>query len=149
MAKVLKITKSDKTVHVVPMTNKAFYEAYNRRQKGDKKWKLEEIDEEDAKNLKFIDDTHVTPVEATKKLEEKDAEIAALKAKLAKLSGNEAPVDNDAYVNESAPFKKATEVIELIAASTSEEQVNTLISGDTRKTVIDAADKKIAALKAQ
>lgn len=145
MAKVLKITKSDKTVHVVPLTNKAFYEAYNRRQKGDKKWKLEEIDEEDAKNMKFIDETHVTPVEATKKLEEKDAEIAALKAQLEALAGAGA----DTGANGAAPQKKANEVIELIAAATSEEQVNTLIAGDTRKTVIDAADKKIAALKAQ
>lgn len=90
MATVLKITKSDKTVHTVPVTNKAFYLGYNNRLPADQKWKIEEIDEKEAKNLPFVDDRHVTPADAVTKAQElqtvvadKDAEIERLKAQLA------------------------------------------------------------------
>ena len=100
MAKVLKITKHDKTVHVMPLTNKSFYEAYNRRQKSDKKWKIEVIDEAEAKDLPFVDETHITPLEAVKKageqaktIQEQAAEIEELKKQLAaKETAAEAPV---------------------------------------------------------
>jgi Na+-translocating ferredoxin:NAD+ oxidoreductase RNF subunit RnfB len=143
MSKVLKITKADKTTHIVPVTNKAFYQAQNNRLPADKKMKIEEISEDEARKVPFIDNDHITGSEAVvknlelqKSLEDKDAEIAALKAKLAGVS---AP---------TPPKATATEVIELINAATSVDQVEALVAADDRKTVKDAADKKIAALKA-
>lgn len=144
--KLLKITKSDKTVHVVPIVNKAFYQAYNKRQKPGKKWKIEEINEEDAKNIPFIDESFVTPMEAAQKLEDatkaisdKDARIAELEALLAQKNGGE----------EKAPDLKAAEKVELIKAATSVDQVKEIAGTDTRKSVIDAAAKRIAELEAQ
>lgn len=89
MSKVLKITKPDKTVHVVPTSNHAFYLANNNRLPEGAKWKIEEIEEEQAKDLPFIDESFVTPLEAQAKVadlqkesEEKDKEIEELRAKL-------------------------------------------------------------------
>lgn len=66
MAKVLKITKPDKTIHVVPVTHKAFYQHQNKVILGpSEQWTLEEIDEEAAKDLPLIDESFVTPLEAT------------------------------------------------------------------------------------
>lgn len=144
MAKVLKITKPDKTTHVVPLTNKSFYQAHNNRLPADQKWKLEEIDEEAAGKLSFIDESYVTPVEAVikvgeleKQMSDKDAEIEALKKKLAEL------LQPTGYVKVTAD-----EVIALINAAATVEQVQALAANDERKTVNDAAAKKIAALKA-
>jgi hypothetical protein len=144
MSKVLKITKPDKTIHVVPTTHKAFYTAQNNRLPADQKWKIEEIDEKDAKDLPFKDENYVTPGEAVgkvkdlqKTVEDKDAEIEALKAQLAAAQGGS-----------NQPARTAAEVIELINAATSVEQVETLAKGDERVTVKNAADKKIEALKA-
>lgn len=90
--KVLKITKSDKTVHTTPLHNKAFYQGYNNRLPADQRWKLEEIDESEAEKLPFIDNSYVTGSEAVVKNKElenqlsvKDAELEALKAQLAAL----------------------------------------------------------------
>lgn len=89
MANVLKITKADKTVHVVPTANKAFFQSFNNRLPHGAKWKIEEIDEKEAKGLPFIDEDYVTGAEATVKvdelkgqLSEKDQQIEALKAQL-------------------------------------------------------------------
>lgn len=139
MSKVLKITKPDKTVHVVPITNKAFYLAYNNRLPAERKWKLEEIDEDQAKNLKFIDESFVTPLEAVKKVEdqakaivEKEGKIAELEAELSAKKAGKLPADL---------------VISLIATA-SKEQVEQLVNGDDRKTVKEAAATRIAEIEA-
>jgi hypothetical protein len=50
MSKVLKITKPDKTVHVVPINEQGVLPVSQQPpQPAEKKWKLEEIDEADAK----------------------------------------------------------------------------------------------------
>jgi hypothetical protein len=155
MAKVLKITKADKTVHVVPMVNKAFYQAYNNRQPVSKKWKVEEIDEEDAKNLPFIDESHTSPLEAVQKvsklqasLADKDAEIEALKAQLASKSGASPDADDSTGTAET-PTQTATDKIALINAATTVEQVQALLEGEQRSTVLKAGAKKVSTLTAE
>lgn len=146
MAKVLKITKQDKTTHVSPLSNKAFLEAFNKRQPGEKRWKIEEIDEAEAEKLPFMDESYVTAGEAQKKLEvlakeseDKDKEIARLKSLL----------EGNAGSGTSSEKKTAEEVIALINAATKKEDIEKLIEGDTRKTVNDAAKKKIESLSAE
>ncbi len=92
MAKVLVIRKSDKTVHQVPLGNKASLMAYSNRLPRDKQWKFEELEEAEAKKLPFIDESYVTAAEAQGKVKEmettlaqKDAQLADLQAKLAAL----------------------------------------------------------------
>lgn len=134
---VLKITKPDKTVHVVPINNKTFYLAHNNRLPAEKKWKIEEINEEDAKGLKFIDESFVTPLEAVKKVEdqaktilEKDGKIAELEAELSAKKAGKLPADL---------------VITLLATAT-KEQIEVLTKDDERKTVKEAAAKRLAEL---
>jgi hypothetical protein len=140
MSKVLKITKPDKTVHVVPKSNHAFYLAQNNRLPADKKWKIEEIDEEEAKGLKFIDESFVTPLEAVKKVEdqakalvERDSKIAELEAELSAKKVGKLPADL---------------LISLIATA-SKEQIEQLTKDDERKTVKEAAEKRLTELSAQ
>lgn len=136
---VLKITKPDKTVHVVPINNKAFYLAHNNRLPAEKKWKLETIDEEDAKGLSFIDESFVTPLEAVKKVEdqaktllEKEGKIAELEAELSAKKAGKLPADL---------------VISLVATATA-EQIEQLTKDDDRKTVKEAVTKRLAELAA-
>ncbi len=161
---VLKITKPDKTTHVVPVANKAFYLSYNNRLPGDQKWKIEEVDEESVKDLQFIDETHVTPAEAVVKTKElqtqlnaKDAEIEQLKKLLAEKAGSNAPVVNEPSAppastppaaTGTAPKPKVEDVIALIQAATSVDQVKALIKDDERVKVNQAAERKIKELSA-
>lgn len=145
MSKVLKITKPDKTIHVSPMFNKARITAHNNRLPADKKMKIEVIDEEEAKKLPFIDKDYVTGSEAQVKVgqlqstvAEKDAEIERLKALLA---------GQGAGTGTAAPKQSAVEVIALIEAANSVDQVNALANGDERATVKKAAEKRIAELE--
>jgi uncharacterized small protein (DUF1192 family) len=147
MSKVLKITKPDKTIHVSPIGNKARLHALNRILPADQKWKFEEITEDEAKKLPWRDENYVTGAEAQLKVSEmektmadKDAEIEALKAQLAaKAGGNEGQI--------TPPKATAEEVIALVNAATSIEQVESLVKDDTRVTVMKAGEKKIAAIK--
>jgi hypothetical protein len=140
MSKVLKITKTDKTVHVVPTDNLAFYQAYNNRLPQEQRWKLEEIEEKDAKDLPFIDESFVTPLEAQAKvgdlqkdLDAKEKEIEDLKAKL-----EEKPA--------TQPKFPAEMLVNLISVATTLEQVEALSKDDKRATVIAAAEKRKAEL---
>jgi len=83
MAKVLIIRKTDKSIHQVPVVNKAALIAYSNR--SNLGWKFEEMDEEEAAELPFIDLEYVTPSEAQSKLPETLKENEDLKAKLAEL----------------------------------------------------------------
>ncbi len=92
MANVLVVRKKDRTIHVVPMANRANLMAYNNRQPVADRYKLEVMDEEEAKKLPFIDrdyvsasDAQVLLKDAKSELSEKDAQIAELEARLAAL----------------------------------------------------------------
>ncbi len=81
MAKVLKVTKADKTVHVVPISNKTFYQHMNNRILSvGQQMKLEEIDEKEAKDLPYFDENYVTGAEAQDKVSELKQRIAELEA---------------------------------------------------------------------
>jgi hypothetical protein len=137
MAKVLKITKPDKTIHVVPVSNLAFYQAQNKRLKAGMKWKLDQIDEKDAKDLPFKDEDYITGNEAAAKLTEAQKEIAALKEQLA-------------AKNSAQPQQKysAVEAIALIEVAKTVEQVEAISKDDDRATVRKAAEKRIEELEA-
>lgn len=137
MAKVLKLTKSDGTIHVVPMANKAFYEAYNRRQKADKKWKLEEIDASEATKLPFKDPNHIKPADASKALADKDTEIERLKALLAaaeeKASQQPGTEDEDEDLDPIPGFNEGDEEPELIPKPAAQLQVPQLTRAEKQK----------------
>ncbi|MEX6689221.1 hypothetical protein QTN47_17055 [Danxiaibacter flavus] len=142
MADVLKITKQDKTVHVLPVSNKAFWLGYNKRMPTDRKVKIEVIDEEEAKGLPFYDKSHVSASDALAKLDilekegkQKDELIEKLQAQLA-------------ASNKTAPTASATDMIEKIKAATNADEIRLLMEGEERKTVTDAANKRIAELTA-
>lgn len=141
MSKVLIIRKPDATIHQVPMANKAFLKAFNNRLPGGQKWSFEEMSEEEAAKLPFIDPEYVTAGEAVTKLKslegtlsEKDKMIAELEARLATLS---------------APAETAVQKIDRIDAATSQDEVTSILGDDGRKTVQDAAAKKIASFQVQ
>lgn len=144
MAKVLVIRKTDKTIHKVPLSNAASLKSYSNRLPIGQRWTFEEMEEEEANKLPFIDKSYITPGEAqslVKDLDakniEKDARIAELEKKLAELN---------AGAKKDAP-KTAADIIAAINEATTADDVNALISEDeTRTTVIAARDKKLAEL---
>lgn len=83
MGKVLVIRKTDKTVHIVPMSNKPALLAYIKRQKNG--WKVEEMDEKDSEKLSFIDENYVTPAEAVVKVDKLQSELDATTKELEEL----------------------------------------------------------------
>ena len=140
---VLVITKPDKTRHIAPLENEAILKSMNNRLAEGSKWKIEKMDEADAEKLDWIDESIVTGAEAVtqnedlkKEVESKDAEIEELRKQLAALQASKpAPAPEPA---------KAADVIEKINAAQNAEEVDALIAGETRKTVLDAAEKKKA-----
>lgn len=146
MGKVLVVRKADKTVHRVPLANKPALMAMNNTAPAGQKWSFEEMDEEEAKKLPFIDENYVTGAEAVKKLEEvskesdaKDEIIRQLKEELAGKSGT-------ISVPKQGQDDLET-VISKINAAKSEDEVKTILGTDDRKEVKDAAKKKIASFK--
>ena len=137
MSKVLVIRKKDATVRVVPLENKARLLAYNNRLPAADKWTFEEMEEAQASKLEFIDKNYVTPNQALNQNKELAASLSEKEAKIAELEAMLAA--------KTAPT--ATEVIEKINLSETENDVNTLITDETRKTVLDAAAKKIASFQ--
>lgn len=92
MAKVLVVRKPDRTVHVVPISNKALLMGLNHRLPVTHKMKFEEMEEKEALKLPFFDENFVSPAQAQEKvkemqgeLNEKDSTIAELQAKLTAL----------------------------------------------------------------
>ena len=136
MAKVLVIRKTDKTIHKVALDNEARLRAFSNRLPEGQRWKFEGMEEEEADKLPFIDESYVTAAEAQDKAKvleitvtEKDAKIAELEALLAA---------------KNAPLETAETLIVKINAALTEEEVKVIAGADVRKTVIDAAAKKIA-----
>lgn len=103
MAKILVIRKQDKTIHKAKLSQKAFLQSYNNRLPQAQKFAIEEMEEDEAKELPFIDSSYVTAGEATKKLATvnkqlaaKDDEIAQLKALLEQAQAGKVSTDGDA-----------------------------------------------------
>jgi hypothetical protein len=120
MAKVLIIRKTDKSIHQVPVVNKAALIAYSNRSKLG--WKFEEMDEEEAAELPFIDLEYVTPSEAQSKLPETLKENEDLKAKLAELESKLAA--QSVPVVTIPPLKENEEVNEKASEPAKDEKPN-------------------------
>jgi hypothetical protein len=147
--KVLIVTDFTGNLHIVPIGNKAYYQARNQVNKNLQYKFKEGLTEEEALNFvkenNGIDPTFTTPATASDVIANKDKQLAdkvseneQLKKQLEEL---QAKLDNSNKLT-------AADVIIKITEAKSEEEVNTLIVGETRKTVLDAAAKKIAELKA-
>jgi hypothetical protein len=155
MAKALKVTKEDGTIHIVPISNKASLTHQNNLRPANRKWTLEEIDEKDAQNLPWKDKEFV-PASAKAVVDAKNAEIAELLRKLAEAEakakngsndgGENAPEDEQPKPNLSTSVN-ATEAIAVIGTLATVEEVNAYINGDSRATVVKAANAKIAELE--
>jgi hypothetical protein len=88
----LKVTKSDKTVHVVPMNNRTFYEMYNNKVLPEgKKMKLETVWLTDKEYFEHaaVDEKHLTGAEAQKIVKDQTSRIEELEAELAKYRAQE------------------------------------------------------------
>lgn len=83
MGKILVIRKPDRTIHKVALENKPALMSFSSRLSAGQKWKFEEMEEEEAAKLPFIDNNYVSPAEAQDKLSEAQREVALLKKQLA------------------------------------------------------------------
>ncbi len=147
MAKVLVIRKTDKTIHVVPMLNKAFVHSFNNRQSAEKKWKIEEMEEEEAANLPFVDETYITASEAQDKVKQLESSNSDKDKRIAELEAMLAANDNSGKANQGSIT--AADLIAKIATIESIDELNAIIGGgETRVTVLTAINKRIAELEA-
>lgn len=152
MGKVLVVRKPDRTVHVVPLNNKALLMGMNHRLPATHKMKFEEMEEKDALKLPFIDENYVSPLKAQEKvkemegeLNEKDSRIAELEARLAALQSQQTKTPD-----EPAKTLTAVELIEAIGkAATVEEAKSFLTEKEKRVTVLEAVAKRVAELEAK
>lgn len=151
--KVLVVRKTDRTVHVVPLGNKSILMGMNHRLPATHKMKLEIMNEDEALKLPFIDENYVSPAHAQDKLkvvegelQEKDSQIADLQAKIDALMA----AQNVTKTNEATKPLTAAELIDAIGkAETVEAAKAYLVEGETRVTVINAIQKRIAELEAK
>lgn len=119
MGKVLVVRKTDRTVHVVPLGNKAILMGMNHRLPATHKMKLEVMEEADALKLPFIDPNYVSPAQAQDKLkavegelQEKDSQIAELEAKIAALMATQSKPKDEAKPSEKTVEKTETKTTE-------------------------------------
>jgi hypothetical protein len=159
MAKILKVTKDDQTVHFVDLSNKkALQHQSNLRGKG-REWKFEEVDESEAAKFKGYKDNNHVPgnhnAVSADVVAEKDAEIARLKKLLEATQSKPANTALNENANTTASGTaqsgslsvNATDAIVHIAALQTVDEVNAYLTAeDNRKTVKDAAEKRIAEL---
>ena len=149
MSKVLVIKKPDRTIHAVPLSNKPRLMAHNRNLPDNLKWTFEEMVEEEAAKLPFIDESFVTAAEAILKV--KDLE-GTLKDRQANLDAKNAELDEaNAKLAELqkqlADTSSAKDKIALIKAAKSKEEVTNILGDDTRTTVVSAANDMIASFE--
>ncbi len=147
MSKILVIRKPDRTIHKVPLQNKATLMAFSNKLPDGQKWTFEEMDEKEAEKLPFIDPAFVSAANAQSKLKElegqsaeKDAKIKELEAQLAAMKGG----NNGAGDKTADKPEKAEAKIERINAAATAEEVAEILGDDARKSVMDAAAKKTA-----
>lgn len=151
MGKVLVVSKTDRTRHVVPLDNKAILMGMNHRLPATHKMKLEVMEEEEALKLPFIDPNYISPAHAQDKLkevegelQEKDSQIAELEAKLAALLAQQSATKTDPAKPLTAP-----EAIEAIGKTETVEAAKAFLENESRVTVVAAATKRIAELEAK
>lgn len=164
--KILVVRKPDRTIHKVPITNKAVLMNYNNRRPLEKQWTFEEMTAEEAEKLPFIDESYVTAADAQEKLKQtealltdKDHKIAQLEKMLAENPQADALLsDKDQKIadlekqlsNKPAPASDATaaELIEKVGKTKTPEDAKAFLIGETRITVINAVIKKLGELEA-
>ncbi len=149
MSKVLVIRKPDRTIHAVPLSNKPRLLAHNRNLPDNLKWTFEEMDEEEAAKLPFIDESFVTAAQAILKVKDLEGTLAdrqaALDSKNEELeSANEKLAELQKLL---ADTSSAKDKIALIKAAKSKEEVTTLLGDDIRTTVVAAANDMIASFE--
>lgn len=146
---VLVVTDYVGNLHITPASNKGYYQSKNVVVK-DKQFKFKEgLTEDEANDFVLknngIDPDFLTPSKATAVIANKDAENEELKKKLSALQ-QEIDEVNKKTATQVGP-SKAEDVIAKIGIATTEEEVNNLIAGETRKTVVDAGTKRLEDLK--
>lgn len=152
MGKVLVVRKTDKTIHVVPLGNKAILMGMNHRLPATHKMKLEVMEESEALKLPFIDPNYVSPSQAQDKLkavegelQEKDSQIADLQAKIDALMAQQTTKTPEP----SKPLT-AAELIDAIGKAETAEAVQAYMTeGETRVTVLNAITKRLSELEAK
>lgn len=142
--KVLKITKDNGTIHIAPLNRKAALQHQNNLRPETKKWSIEEITEEEAKNLPYKEKDFV-PLSAKSIVASKDAEIEQLKKKLAQFQsavqgGSENP---GATTSVGMEWRAA---VAKVGELTTIDEVNAFINGEGRKSIVEAANAKIEEL---
>jgi hypothetical protein len=80
--KVVVIYKPDKTIHQAPSGNLGLLMKHNHLLPESEKWVIEEMEEEEAKKLPFINDKYVSVTDAKDKIKEQNSLIKELTAKL-------------------------------------------------------------------
>lgn len=148
MPQVYLVTKADGTRHVTTQNNAKlkFLERQNVLLKPEEKLKWVSMDKAEAlqliKTKGFIDPNHSNVPKVNilqKQVSEKDNEIAQLRALLAEKENEvKAPVIIDVGEKEQL---NGTQTIELINNAKSVTEIDFIIDGDTRTTVINAANK--------
>lgn len=152
MSKVLVVTKPDGSTHTVALHLKSAYQAKNRFLKPHQQFKLEEMSQEEADKLPF----KVAFVNESAKsiISEKDAEIAKLKEKLEALNkGGQSEKAIEGEAGTAGDIEKSIQVnanvaIKAIEAMTAAGDVTAYCDGESRATVLAAAEKQIEKIKA-
>ena len=145
--KVLLVTDYSGVLHITPLANKSYYQGKNNIIK-DKKFILKEVDEDEANEFvtknNGIDPDHISPTKAKALLSDKDTQLDAATKRIAELEAaladGKKPADNT---------NSAQDVIIRINLATTVDEVNEVLGTDARKTVLDAATKRISELSQQ
>lgn len=114
--------------------------AYNNRLPKGEKWNFEEMDEEEAAKLPFIDPAYVTAGEAQVKVKDLEGQVSEKDQKIAELEAMLAAINSGSG---KSVTETAVDVIAKIKAATTADEVRSIVGTDTRKTVTDAAEAKL------
>lgn len=146
MAKKLLVTKDDGTNHVVETSIRTQLEHQNNLRPANRRWTFKEIDESEVPNIKYKQENFV-PASAAKVVAAKDAEIAQLKAQLEKLqTAGDSTVENPETKTNLSLNGSVKDAVAHIAALSTVADVEAYIAGETRTTVVKAANEKVAEL---
>jgi len=163
MPVVYLITDPDGTRRVAPKTEKTlnFLQKHNALQGEDKRYKWEEYPNDEAAE-EFIHkngsrDNQHSPIPKVAMLsslvKDQQSEIEQLKALLAASeSKKNNPVPQISGPGEEDTDKTTLSVVdtlEKLKTLKTEKQINALIEGETRKTILDAAEKSLLKIKIQ
>ena len=144
--KILKITTPDQRVHFMPSINKASVEHQNNLKPAHKRSLIEVVDAEEETKHDGRKNTSYIPGPAGElaktQIDAANARIAELEKQLADAQGYAASTTAGKSVEGQAVGAIAT-----IATLTTVAEVKTYTEGDTRKTVVDAANARIAELE--